>query len=54
MSSKRKIRKIIRRLRQRNVKGLKQTKYYYKLGKYIQRHGDAPEKIEREMRREAR
>ena len=54
MSSKRKIKRIIRKLQQRNsVKGLKQVKYYYKLGKYIHQHGGAPEKIDRKFRKGA-
>ena len=54
MSSKRKIKKIIQKLQQRNsVKGLKQAKYYYKLGKYIHRHDDASEKIDRRFRKGA-
>ena len=53
MSSKRKIKRIIRKLRQRSVKGLKQVKYYYKLGKYVHQHGDAPEKIDRKFRKGA-
>src|ERR1043165_2974972 len=54
MSSKRKIKRIIRKLQQRNsVKGLKQVKYYYKLGKYIHQHGSTPEKIDRKFRKGA-
>jgi hypothetical protein len=54
MSSKRKIKRIIRKLQQRNsIKGLKQVKYYYKLGKYIHQHGSAPEKIDRKFRKGA-
>ena len=53
MSSKRKVKKIIQRLRRRNVRGLEQVKYYYKLGKYIHRHGDAPEDLDYKMYRGA-
>ena len=53
MSSKRKVKRIIRRLRQRKVKGLKQVKYYYKLEKYIHKHNKAPEKIDKEFRKGA-
>src|SRR5688572_17644997 len=53
MSSKRKIKKIIQRLKQRKVKGIKRVEYYYKMGKYIHRHGEVPEKLDYRFRRGA-
>ena len=53
MVSKRKVKKMIRKLRQRNVKGLKQVKYYYKVGKYLRKNGELPEKLDKEVRRGA-
>ena len=53
MSSKRKIKRIIRKLQQWNIKGLKQIKYYYKLEKYVHQYSDAPEKIDQKFRKGA-